>query len=434
MNSAGSDSELDPVQNKSEMSHITEDEQPLHIFAFGVFGFILQIFFSIGISASQDILEETLVPTPVLLISASLPFFVITSILPCFVLKLSHKALLVPVVGLGITGVLLYALVEAVILRVTGVIVVSTGVAIGEVTFVSMTALYSDTAMSSYSAGTGVGFIAGPLYYTAMTTLICLPPETTVLIISWMPAVIFPFYITIERRRFKPQGDMINHKGIAYNVLNTEKFPVEGNLSCDEKRTLIWHNLHLMLACFVGYFSEFLTLNGVVTTLAFPDSFFDQRNHFVYYACVFMIGECIGRSYLSILFIFNSKCTPVIARTWILSAVLLGLFIFLTLASWYRFLHSVWIVLFLIFNVGLSAGSLYLNTFLVVTGGDDVKGKAFSRAFLSLGPSAGVLMAGLVGLVLEPTLREHCLQSAKFRDFCFTRSMGGWNKSTSCLR
>ena len=267
-----------------------------------------------------------------------------------------------------------------------------------------------------------------------MTTLICLPPETTVLIISWMPAVIFPFYITIERRRFEPQGDMINHKGIAYNVLNTEKFPVEDNLSCDEKRTLIWHNLHLMLACFVGYFSEFLTLNGVVTTLAFPDSFFDQRNHFIYYACVFMIGECIGRSYISILFILNSKCTPVIARTWILSAVLLGLFIFLTLASWYRFLHSVWIVLFLIFNVGLSAGSLYLNTFLVVTGGDDVKGKAFSRAFLSLGPSAGVLMAGLVGLVLEPTLREHCLQSAKFRDFCFTRSMGGWNKSTSCLR
>lgn len=162
MNSACSDSELDPVRNKSEMSHIIKDEQPLHIFSFAVFDFILQIFFSIGISASQDILEETLVPTPVLLISASLPFFVITFILPCFVLKL-HKALLVPLVGLGITGMLSCALVEAVILRVTGVIVVSTGVTIGEVTFVSMTALYSDTAMSSYSTGTGLRFIAGPL-------------------------------------------------------------------------------------------------------------------------------------------------------------------------------------------------------------------------------------------------------------------------------
>lgn len=158
--------ENDHTAIKNEVNHLTEHEQPLHIFAFGAFGFILQIFFSIGISASQDILEETLVPTPVLLISASLPFFVITSILPHFILKLSHKALLVPVVGLSITGVLLYALVEAIFARVTGVIVVSTGVAIGEVTFVSMTALYSDTAMSSYSAGTGVGFIAGPLYYT----------------------------------------------------------------------------------------------------------------------------------------------------------------------------------------------------------------------------------------------------------------------------
>lgn len=271
-------------------------------------------------------------------------------------------------------------------------------------------------------------------FLIAMTTLICLPPETTVLIISWMPAVIFPFYITIERRRFKPQGDMINHKEVSYTVLTSENLPVKDNPSCEEKKTLIWQNSHLMLACFVGYFSEFLTLNGVVTTLAFPNSFFDPRNHFVYYACVFMIGECIGRSYLSILFILNSKCTPVIARTWILSAVLLGLFIFLTLTSWYRFLHSVWIVLLLIFNMGLLAGSLYLNTFLVVTGGDDVQGKAFSRAFLSLGPSTGVLMAGLVGLVLEPTLREHCLQSTELREFCFTRSMGGWNKSTSCLR
>lgn len=166
VDSSGSDSEIDPVRNKNEMNQLIGDDRPFYILAFGVFGFILQIFFSIGISASQDILEETLLPTPVLLISASLPFFVITSVLPCFVLKLSHKALLVPVVGLGITGVLLYALVEAVFLRVTGVIVVSTGVAIGEVTFVSMTALYSDTAMSSYSAGTGVGFIAGPLYYT----------------------------------------------------------------------------------------------------------------------------------------------------------------------------------------------------------------------------------------------------------------------------
>ncbi|XP_022809947.1 protein BTN1-like [Stylophora pistillata] len=398
MNSAGSDSELDPVRNESEMSHIIEDEQPLHIFAFGVFGFILQTFFSIGISASQDILEETLVPTPSLLISASLPFFVITSFLPCFVLKLSHKALLVPVVGLGITGVLSCALVEAVILRVTGVIVVSTGVTIGEVTFVSMTALYIDTAMSSYSAGTGVRFIAGPLGLFK--------------IISYMLNAFLLHFCIFTQARILPSIwvllkeeiiDMINHKGIAYNVLNTEKSSVEDNLSRDEKRTLIWHNLHPMLACFVGYFSEFLTLTG-------------------------------GRSYISILFILNSKCPPVIARTWILSALLLGLFIFSTLASWYYFLHSVWIVLFLIFNVGLLAGSLYPNTFLMVTSGDGVKGKAFSRGFLSFGPSAGVLMAGLVGLVLEPTLREHCLQSAEFRDFCFTRSMGGWNKSTLCLR
>ena len=267
-----------------------------------------------------------------------------------------------------------------------------------------------------------------------MTTVICVTPQTTILIISWVPAIIFAFYAIIEKRQFKPSQDVTTHKDVAYTSLDQETSQDEDNSAWSEKRSLIWRNLHLMLACFLGYFSEFLTLNGVVTTLAFPNSPFDPRNHFVYYACVFMIGECIGRSYITLLLLLNSKCTPVFTKTWILSTMLLSLFIFLTLASWYRFLHSVWVVLLLIFIVGLLAGSLYLNTFLMAPGTDDVQGKAFSRAFLSVGPSTGVLLAGLVGLVLEPTLREHCLHSTEFSEFCFTRSMSGWNKTTSCLR
>lgn len=165
LDSSSSDLEHDHATKRNETLSSSEGEQSIHTFIFCVFGFILQIFFSIGISASQDILEETLVPTPVVLISASLPFSFITSILPYFVLKLAQKVLLVPIVFLSILGVLLYALVEHVVLRVTGVIIVSTGVAIGEVTFVAMTALYSDAAMSSYATGTGIGFVIGPLYY-----------------------------------------------------------------------------------------------------------------------------------------------------------------------------------------------------------------------------------------------------------------------------
>ena len=162
-------SPLDAIGHEGENSKTLpspEVERSLHIFVFGAFGFILQIFFSVGISACQDILEETLVPTPVLLISAALPFFLITSILPYFVLKLPPYILLIPVVLLNIVGVLMYALVEHVLVRVIGVVVVSTGVAIGEVTFVSLSALYTDSAMSAYAAGTGIGFIMGPLYYT----------------------------------------------------------------------------------------------------------------------------------------------------------------------------------------------------------------------------------------------------------------------------
>lgn len=195
-------------------------------------------------------------------------------------------------------------------------------------------------------------------------------------------------------------------------------------------------NFHLALSFFLGYFSEFLTINGVVTTLAFSDSPFDPRSHFVYYACVFMIGECIGRSYITFLGFIHRTFTPVVTRTWIFSVILFALLIFLTLSSVYRFIHTVWIVLLLCFLVGLLAGSLYVNTYLVasVRDTDDANGKAFSRAFLSVGPSAGVLLAGIVGLALEPALRNHCLETTQYSEFCFTRSMNGWNKTTSCLR
>lgn len=270
--------------------------------------------------------------------------------------------------------------------------------------------------------------------FTAMTTIICVPPETTLLIISWVPLLIFLFYALMEKRQFQPAKDATTHKEVAYTSLNQKAEREEEKSTWGEKRALIWRNLPLMLACFSGYFAEFLTLNGVVTSLAFPNSPFDPRTHFVYYACAFMIGEFIGRSYITLVLLLNSKCTPVVTKTWILSTMLLSLFIFLTFASWYRFLHSVWVVLLLIFFVGLLAGSLYLNTYLMAAGSEDVKGKAFSRAFLSVGPSIGVLVAGLVGLILEPTLREHCLHSAEFSEFCFTRAIGGWNRTTSCLR
>lgn len=273
--------------------------------------------------------------------------------------------------------------------------------------------------------------------FSAMTTLICVPPQTTILAMAWVPLVVFACYGVMEKRDYTPQQEITTHEGVAYSSLSQEIVLEEENPSpWTKKRALIVQNIHLVLAFFVGYFSEFLTLNGVVTTIAFPNSPFDPRNHFVYYACVFMIGECIGRSYITFLSFINIKYTFIITRTWILSAILFSLFIFLVLSSWYRFLHNVWIVLVLCFAVGLLAGSLYLNTFLVaaVSDFDDANGKAFSRAFLSVGPSAGVLLAGVVGLVLEPALREHCLESEQFSDFCFTRSMSGWNETTSCLR
>lgn len=201
----------------------------------------------------------------------------------------------------------------------------------------------------------------------------------------------------------------------------------------DEKRFLIWWNFLLMLVCFLGYFVEFLIFNGVVILLVFLNLFFDLRIYFVYYVCVFMIGEFIGRFYIIFLFLLNLKCILVIMRIWILVIMFLSFFIFLIFVLWYCFFYSVWVVLLLIFIVGFLVGSLYLNIYFMVVGSEDVKGKVFLCVFFLVGFSIGVLVVGLVGLVLELILREYCFYLVEFSEFCFIRVVGGWNRIILCL-
>lgn len=56
-----------------------------------------------------------------------------------------------------------------------------------------------------------------------------------------------------------------------------------------------------MLPIFITWFSEYITVQAVITTLAFPSSPFKPRDHYEYYIVVFMVGEMVGRSYLLVL-------------------------------------------------------------------------------------------------------------------------------------
>ncbi|KAJ7365164.1 battenin CLN3 protein [Desmophyllum pertusum] len=114
-----------------------------------------------------------------------------------------------------------------------------------------------------------------------MTTLVCVSPKTTVLITAALPLAYLLFYAIMEKRHYSkelynPSGDTCEH-----------------HLSWNEKLALMWQSLRGVVSFSVGLFVEVLVLGSMVTTLAFQNSPFDPRDHYVYYVLMVTMGASL---------------------------------------------------------------------------------------------------------------------------------------------
>lgn len=134
--------------------------------AFGVFGFVIYATFSVIVSAVQDALQGTLIPSPVVIIIIFSIVVLCALILPYVVEKIPQLVLMSAEVVFMILGIVLYVVVDRVFVRLTGVFLASLGQTLAEVGNLSKSALYGDDAMAWFSFGTGLGYLIGPLYFT----------------------------------------------------------------------------------------------------------------------------------------------------------------------------------------------------------------------------------------------------------------------------
>lgn len=268
-----------------------------------------------------------------------------------------------------------------------------------------------------------------------MTTFVCVHPSTVLLLLLFI-LPLFPaisWYVakhTVHSSTTDQDGNTVEYMRIG------EDNPTDlhhQKLSREEKINAAKANMHLAVPLFFGLFADYLTMQGVVTTIAFEDSPFDPRDHYQYYTISFWIGELLGRSYGLILSWGKPDWTVITHKTWIFTAVLMVDVFFLILASLYRFLPSYVVVMMLTFITGSAEGALYLNSFAMAGRNMSPRYKEFSRAFLTTAVQGGVIVAGLTGLWVEPALKDHCAQLITNTEYCFTRSMHGWNVSTSCI-
>ena len=274
-----------------------------------------------------------------------------------------------------------------------------------------------------------------------MTSWLCLSPQISLTIIAPATLLILLFYYILDKDRIKPYALLEKYNKLktadsecSDDYLTKEHF---GHLSWGEKCTGACQILPLMIALCSAYIAQYITIHAVFTTIAFEDAPFAPRDHFVYYVLVNGIGEFLFRSYLSAIAWFKPVLIPrfVVKHTWIFSLLLLAFMSLSVCASYYRIFDSVWSVLLICFIIGSLSGFVFANTVCAVPLVVEPKYREFCLGLVTIGESAGVLIASLAGLAVEPILRKHCSHTASKTALCYTRpTTNKWSASTCSIK
>ena len=184
----------------------------------------------------------------------------------------------------------------------------------------------------------------------------------------------------------------------------------------------------------MAWFSEYLNVQSVITTLAFSNAPFSPRDHYQYYMVAFTVGEMTGRCHLVLLSYIKAEWAEKakFPYLWLLAIIQIVFLVFFILATWYRFLPSVWVVLLLTFISGLEVGAFFINALAFFRDRFEGHFQEFVMGYVTVATNGGVLACALLGLYIEPLLLEHCTMVENNTDSCFTRSHSLDAFSSSC--
>lgn len=185
----------------------------------------------------------------------------------------------------------------------------------------------------------------------------------------------------------------------------------------------VWKVLDHLLLLYVSYFSVFLSIGAILSTLVYTHStIFGPREDYHHFILSIVIGQFFGRSFMSLLLAKfpDVSSTPFQALGTFFSTFIMFLFV---LGSWNRFIHHLWIVFALCFFQGTFLGILTIISYHRVANQTREPHVEFLLILTSLLETFGMLCAGLIGLHTEPLLYRHCLEvSYGNKSHCLARS------------
>lgn len=351
-------------------------------------------------------------------------------------------------IALSASGMLLVALTPAdrsVAVKLVGVVLASLSSGGGELSFLGLTHFYGPISLAGWGSGTGAAGLVGAGLYVVLTEWWRFSVRDSLLFSACLPVImLISFFVILPRGALKQGSQTKSYEAVPERDVEEDREDADeddeipagaassallapgGSVTATAYASHSHHhehvsferNLRRVKALFIPYMgpmllvyvSEYIINQGVAPTLLFPveeSPFREFRGFYPFYSFLYQLGVFISRSSIAFLRI----------RHLYLPAILqFGNLVLLTLHAMIFFIPSVYIVFLIIFWEGLLGGAVYVNCFADIMEKVPAEDREFSLGATSVSDSAGICLAGMVGIVLEPRLCAY--QVSQGRDWC----------------
>ncbi|KAK8085974.1 Protein BTN [Apiospora phragmitis] len=411
------------------------------LIAFWLFGLINNVLYVIILSAAQDLVGSD-VPKGVVLLADVLPSFFTKLIAPYFIHRVPYAVRILCFVAGSSVGMLLIALTppdRSVGIKMAGVVVASLTSGGGELSFLGLTHYYGHMSLAAWGSGTGAAGLVGAGLYVALTDWFAFSVRSSLLASAFLPVIMLvSFFVILPRGPLLEGQTRKDYETLPEQDLkqdDVEALPADNaasgllapgpavaatafsgtrdgatarfNANLRRAKSLFFP---YMMPLLLVYVAEYSINQGVAPTLLFPlkgTPFSEYRAFYPFYGFLYQLGVFISRS--SIAFIR-------VRHLYLPSVLQIANLVLLTLHALFFFIPSVYLVFLVIFWEGLLGGAVYVNTFAEIMENVPTSEREFSLGATSVSDSAGICLAGFVGMSIEPWLCNYQVNNG--RDWC----------------
>jgi battenin len=430
-----------------------------HVFKLTIrVGLINNVSYVIILTAALDLVGPAF-PKSVVLLADVLPSFITKLTAPYFIHLVPYPIRILIMTSLSVCGMFIIALTSnSVTIKLFGIGLASLSSGAGELSFLGLTHYYGPFSLAAWGSGTGAAGLAGSGLYIFLTSTLGLRVKTSLLTCAFLPFImLISFFLilplgplrraatnkdythipseeppTIITSRFSSEDISSLPTGSAAESLLAPGLSIasEAYTSHTPRRTssptrntsqsTFLKNVHrarllfipYMLPLLLVYIAEYTINQGVSPTLLFPlasTPFTHYRSFYPFYNLLYQLGVFIARSSTPF-FRLHNLYLPSLLQC-------LNLFVLVT-QSLYWYIPSVYILFLIVFWEGLLGGAVYVNTFAEIMAHVPENEREFSLGATSVSDSAGICIAGFVGMVLEGWLCGRQVENG--REWCRT--------------